>query len=216
MRLPGFKGKCSNSESLDCLLATQWPDLIGNERLRYSRWWLGKWNHPISQVHCKTVPFSLTYTNPRKNARIIARCGQHLKQTHTAMDFVTPVLHLLSGQTYPLHNRKLTGSSIMFKKGLLYQTALSIKDQLNTQPVEAPATMASSHRNLQIRMQLEAVKARCGSEDSKWKSSGYLYSWYLTEWQHWCEAKNPAPKHCVCNPLILWLPLKPAALDLTV
>lgn len=87
--------------------------------------WLGKWNHPVSRVRCKRVPFLLTCTNPRKNVCIIQRCGQHLKQTYTTTDLVTPVLHHLSGQMYPLHNRKLTSSGRAsnyqvshYKKGL--------------------------------------------------------------------------------------------------
>lgn len=37
------------------------------------------------------------------------------------------------------------------KKGLLKKMALSIKHQLNRQPVEAPSTMASSDWNLEIK-----------------------------------------------------------------
>lgn len=121
--------------------------------------WLGKWNHLISQVHCKRVPFLLTCTNPRKNVHIIQRCDQHLKQTYTTTDFVTPVLHHLSRQMYPLQNRKLTTSGraskdqvSCLKKRLIEQSGPFYKTSVEQ------ATCRSSFYNGLIRLELTDKK----------------------------------------------------------
>lgn len=162
---------------------------------------LGKWNHPINQEHCKRVPFLLTCTNPRKNGLfrdVVSVWSKHIPQV-TSWPHFCIISHGRCShyrtESSPLQGEQWGIEFYVWIKGLLKETGLSIQPLLKRQTVEASSTMASSDWNLQIKSTaLICRKVSCGSEHTKCTSTCYLYSSYLTEWQHWCETESLATK----------------------